>query len=53
MKKKIIIVFLLIAAIQLNAVNAKYIGSQKHYYGAAYYPEAWPESEIDKDIQLM
>jgi len=31
----------------------RFIGSQKLYYGAAYYPEVWPESEIDKDIQLM
>ncbi len=23
------------------------------YYGAAYYPEDWPESQIDEDIRLM
>jgi beta-galactosidase len=38
-----------------NAVanNSEFIGSQKLYYGAAYYPEVWDESEIDKDIVRM
>ena len=30
-----------------------YIGEKKLYYGAAYYPEAWPEEDIDKDIKYM
>lgn len=30
-----------------------FIGSAKIYYGAAYYPEVWPESEIDNDIKSM
>jgi len=25
----------------------------KLYYGAAYYPELWPEKDIDKDIRYM
>ena len=25
----------------------------KFYIGAAYYPELWDKSEIDKDIKLM
>jgi len=33
--------------------TTRFIGSQKLYYGAAYYPEVWPESEIDKDIAHM
>jgi len=33
--------------------NARFIGEQKLYYGAAYYPEVWPEAEIDKDIVRM
>ncbi|NDP19972.1 MAG: beta-galactosidase [Paludibacter sp.] len=33
--------------------NSKFIGSQKLYYGAAYYPEVWPESDIDNDIIRM
>jgi len=41
---------------QLNAqkvMEKDYIGDKKLYYGAAYYPEAWSESEIDKDIAYM
>ncbi len=30
-----------------------YLGSNKLYYGAAYYPEAWPMTEVDKDIVRM
>ena len=26
---------------------------KKFYIGAAYYPELWDKSEIDKDIKLM
>jgi len=29
------------------------IGSKKIYYGAAYYPEAWDSSQIDRDIRYM
>ncbi len=40
---------------KLSLVKGKesFIGSQKLYYGAAYYPEVWPEAEIDKDIIRM
>ncbi|MEM1134873.1 MAG: beta-galactosidase [Bacteroidota bacterium] len=31
----------------------KYIGEKQLYYGAAYYPETWPENEINKDIERM
>lgn len=30
-----------------------HIGENKIYYGASYYPEAWPEENIDDDIALM
>lgn len=30
-----------------------YIGQNKIYYGAAYYPEAWDEKNIDADIIYM
>lgn len=33
--------------------NGKYIGKNRIYYGASYYPEAWDEKEIDKDIIRM
>ena len=26
---------------------------EKVYVGAAYYPELWPLSEVDKDIERM
>jgi len=47
---------LLFSIFSLNssyAQNAAHIGEKKLYYGAAYYPETWPESEIDKDIERM
>ncbi len=50
------IVFLLFfATIFLNAFAqpVKYLGEKKLYYGAAYYPEIWDESEIDRDIIRM
>jgi len=46
-----IISFFQIKPIVAQEVN--YIGEKKLYYGAAYYPETWPESEIDKDIERM
>ncbi len=33
--------------------NGRHIGANKLYYGAAYYPEHWPASEIDRDIARM
>ena len=57
-----IIKHLLIGCIVLSATqmgvaqglnNGRTIGQKKIYYGAAYYPEAWDESEIDKDIVHM
>lgn len=30
-----------------------HIGKKKIYYGAAYYPEAWPATNIESDIQRM
>lgn len=30
-----------------------HIGENKIYYGASYYPEAWPQENIDSDIALM
>ncbi len=52
---QLIIIFPFLFVQQSNAVSIKsdFIGSQKLYYGAAYYPEVWPESEIDKDIARM
>lgn len=29
------------------------IGQKKLYYGVAYYPETWPEDQIEQDIELM
>ncbi len=49
----LIFLFLFIIITDGISVNKGFIGSQQLYYGAAYYPEVWPESEIDKDIQLM
>jgi len=37
----------------LGTVEAQLIGSKKIYYGAAYYPEAWDSSQIDRDIRYM
>ncbi|MCS7003931.1 MAG: beta-galactosidase [Cytophagales bacterium] len=34
-------------------LEQNFIGTKKLYYGVAYYPEAWSESEIEKDIALM
>lgn len=58
MKKQLLTTFLLISLLQPFSIAAaspklSYIGSQKLYYGAAYYPEVWSESEIDKDIAKM
>jgi beta-galactosidase len=33
--------------------NSDHLGDQKLYFGAAYYPETWPEEQIDKDIERM
>lgn len=45
---------LIVAAFgQVLSQNSLYIGQKQIYYGAAYYPEIWPESEIDKDIAKM
>ena len=41
------------AAGQVQNLNGKHIAAAKLYYGAAYYPEAWPENEIDRDIVRM
>lgn len=30
-----------------------YIGDKKHYYGTAYYPEAWDFGYVDQDIERM
>lgn len=53
MKKKNAFLILILFPILIQASNINYIGSKKLYYGAAYYPEVWPESEIDKDIERM
>jgi beta-galactosidase GanA len=44
--------FLQSASAQSKPADA-YIGKKQLYYGAAYYPEAWPITEVDKDIQRM
>ncbi|MEI7675133.1 MAG: beta-galactosidase [Bacteroidales bacterium] len=36
-----------------STLQSSFIGVEKLYYGAAYYPEVWDESEIDKDIVRM
>lgn len=47
-------VFLLSIICLPNPLNAQqFIGSKKLYYGAAYYPEAWDSSQIDRDIRYM
>lgn len=33
--------------------NSSFIGEKKIYYGASYYPEAWPEAQVDQDIKRM
>ena len=33
--------------------QSKYIGQEKLYYGAAYYPEAWDFETVEEDIRLM
>lgn len=33
--------------------DTSYIGDKKIYFGAAYYPETWPEEQVDKDIERM
>ena len=51
-----VLVFSLISFFQVKPISAQeinFIGEKKLYYGAAYYPETWPESEIDKDIERM
>ncbi len=54
MKRILISITCLIAAFgQVLAQNASFIGQKQIYYGAAYYPEVWPEQEIDKDIARM
>lgn len=30
-----------------------FVGEKKHYFGAAYYPEAWDLKDVDKDIVRM
>ena len=34
-------------------VGAPLVPMKGLYHGAAYYPELWPESEIDRDIAIM
>lgn len=57
MRKHIFAVALLfssaISVFAQDPVNGKTIGRPQLYYGAAYYPEVWPESQIDKDIAHM
>jgi beta-galactosidase GanA len=36
-----------------KVMEKDYIGEKKQYFGAAYYPEVWDWSEIDKDIAHM
>ena len=39
--------------LQPSTINGKFIGSEKLYYGAAYYPEVWSDAEMDSDIVRM
>ena len=50
MKINFLIVFLILFYFQSYS---QFIGSKKIYYGAAYYPEAWDTSQIDRDIKYM
>ncbi len=45
--------FVLMAIFFVVQAQQSYIGEKKLYYGAAYYPESWDESFIDKDIEHM
>jgi len=43
---------LMACSLQVGA-QQKWIGEQKTYYGVAYYPESWPEEQVDWDIEQM
>ncbi len=52
--KRIIIGIIFSLLISINLLSQpKFIGDQKLYYGAAYYPEAWDLKTIDEDIEYM
>lgn len=50
---KNIILFLLLFYFYNYSSAQTHIGEKKLYFGVAYYPETWPESAIDLDIQRM
>ena len=52
-RKQLLLFLLLLVGTQLLTAQHPYIGKHKLYYGAAYYPEAWPDSCVDDDIRRM
>jgi beta-galactosidase len=48
--KSLLVLLTLCTALTLPAAPAP---TQAYYHGAAYYPELWPESNVDHDIQQM
>ena len=53
MMKRTIFLVILLSFILPGFGTKSYIGDKKLYYGAAYYPEDWPEENIDQDIEMM
>lgn len=51
--KKISVLIIFLSFIFPASPKESFIGDNKLYYGAAYYPEAWPEENIDADIENM
>lgn len=46
-------VFVLSLFVVIATAQQPYIGDKKIYYGAAYYPESWPDSLVEEDIAYM
>lgn len=50
---KYLVLIFLATVCTVCAVTKDSIGDRKLYYGASYYPESWPEEQVDEDIALM